>query len=48
MAPGAALTDCTVNEQQIMYFLHPLVQKGRGVDNTVINHHYEPGGLSFL
>lgn len=48
MASGAALTDFGVNEQQIMYFLYPLVQEGRGVDNTVINHRYEAAGLSFL
>lgn len=27
MASGAALTDCTANEQQIMYFLHPLYRR---------------------
>lgn len=48
MAAGAALTDLRVNEQQIMYFLCPLVQRGRGVDNTAINHRYEPAGLDFL
>lgn len=48
MASGAARTDLGVNEQQIMYFLYPPAQKGRGVDNTAINHHYEPAGLGFL
>lgn len=48
MASGAALTDLGANEQQIMYFLHPLVQKGRGVDNTAINHRYELARFGFL
>jgi hypothetical protein len=46
MASGAILTDFGVNEQQIMYFLYSLVQKGRGVDNTAINHDYEPADLA--